>query len=559
MVTAAKYKILLIDDDVEFAKVTRFRLSHTDKAKFEVHTTASLKSALELFNVQTFDLILLDLILSDAHGLEAMTHILAASKQTPVVVMTGLDDDQMAIEAVRKGAEDYIVKGETPPKILIRIIQHAIDRSAIKKKLRSVTGRLRQVNSQLEKYAVMDPLTDVYNRRGLQQILTREIHAAERKGTHLLAMVLDIDDFKKVNDTLGHPCGDTVIKQVSKKIKDSIRVSDYVGRIGGDEFILLLPETSLEEGVKLAERLRLSIANMHLYLSESKKMHITVSIGIAAVSSQTISVDEIIGLTDPLLMESKNHGKNQVFYESQETFKGVSHRSTHLPDYVSALRRGEHFFAVKQSIHSLKDHGVTGFEFLSRMHNQSFNMPNDFFKAAIENNMVTLVDHHCFNTCIAASKKIPQRASLHINLLPSTILDIHTDKLIEKMTGNALTHYCLEISEQQILSETDPLADIIRVLKQHGIRVAMDDVGFGNTCLENLFMLEPDILKIDKKCVMGISYHLGMQKTLKRILKIADDLGAEVIAEGIETREDLDTLVQLGVSYGQGYFLSMPA
>ncbi len=557
MVPTAQYKILLVDDDIEFAKVTRFRLTHSDKPRFEVHTTSSLKSALELFTIQNFDLILLDLLLPDAEGIQAITQILAAGIQTPVVIMTGLDNDQLAVEAVRKGAQDYIVKGETNPKMLIRIIQHAIDRHSIRKKLSVVTGKLRQVNAQLEKYAVLDPLTDAYNRRGLQQILTREIHSAERKGTSLLALVMDIDDFKKVNDTLGHPCGDIVIKEVAKKIKDSVRISDYIGRIGGDEFVLLLPETNLEEGVKLAERLRLSISNMHLHISDSKKIRITVSIGLAPVSLQVISVDEILGLTDPLLMESKNHGKNQVFYEHHKAFPGKARLSTQMPDYISALRRGEHFFAVKQPIHDLRDSSITGFEFLTRMHHHSFNMPNDFFKAALENNMITLVDHHCFNTCVAASNLIPAITDRHINLLPSTIMDIPARKLIEKLSGSS--NYCIEISEQQILGDSSHLAESIQILKRSGVKVAMDDVGFGNTCLENLFFIEPDILKIDKKCVMGISYNLTLQKTLCRILKIAEDLKATVIAEGIETREDLETLLRLGVQFGQGYYLSMPA
>ncbi len=557
MVPTAQYKILLIDDDVEFAKVTRFRLTHNDKPRFEVHTTSSLKSALELFTIQTFDLILLDLMLPDAKGIQAMTQILAAGTQAPVVIMTGLDNDQLAVDAVRKGAQDYIVKGETPPKMLVRIIQHAIDRHSIRKKLSVVTGKLRQVNAQLEKYAVLDPLTDVYNRRGLQQILTREIHSAERKGTSLIAIVMDIDDFKRVNDTLGHPCGDIVIKEVAKKIKDSIRISDYIGRIGGDEFVLLLPETELEEGVKLAERLRLSISNMRLHISDCKKIRITVSIGLTPVSLQIISVDEILGLTDPLLMESKNQGKNQVFYEHSETFPGRAHRSTQMPDYLSALRRGENFFAVKQPIHDLRDSSVIGFEFLTRLHHSSFNMPDDFLKAALENNMITLVDHHCFNTCVAASQSVPAAAGRHINLLPSTIMDIPPAKLIEKFSGSS--HYCVEISEQQILCDSSHLMEAIRLLKRAGVKVAMDDVGFGNTSLENLFSIEPDILKIDKKCIMGISYNPALQKTLCRILKIAEDLKATVIAEGIETREDLETLLRLGVQFGQGYYLSMPA
>lgn len=559
MVLSAKYRLLLIDDDVEFAKVTRFRLTHTENPRFEVQTTSSLKSALEILPLQSFDIILLDLMLPDTQSLDGLSQIIAAGKQTPIVVMTGLDNDDLATEAIRKGAEDYIVKGETQPKMLLRIIRNAIDRYQIKKKLRLVTGKLRQVNTQLEKYAVLDPLTDVYNRRGLQQILTREINSAERKGSSLLALVLDIDDFKKVNDTLGHPSGDIVIKEVAKKIKDSIRISDYVGRVGGDEFILLLPDTALEEGINLAERLRLSVSNMHLSISDTVKINITISIGVASVSLHIISVDEILGLADPLLMESKRNGKNQVFYESKKNTCGTSHRTSHLPDYLTALRNGAQYFAIKQPIHNLHSREITGFEFLTRMHHSALVMPGEFLKAALENNMITLVDHHCFNACVTASKQFKNQMNCHINLLPSTIMDIPPERLARKLLELNQNQYCIEISEQQILGDSIHLTDTINILKRHGIKVAMDDVGFGNTCLENLFHIEPDVIKIDKKCIIGISFQPNMQKTLRHILRIAKDLNAEVIAEGIETREDMETLLHLGVTSGQGYYLSMPA
>lgn len=556
---ASKYKILLVDDDVEFSNVTKFRLVHCEKPRFEILSTSSIKSALEILALQNIDLVLLDVRLPDAEGCEGMSRILAVNKPPPVIMMTGVAGDKTAAEAIRKGAQDFIVKGEMPPSMLIRVIHHAIERHTIRRKLNNVTNKLRQVNVQLEKYAVLDPLTDLFNRRGLQQVLTREIHAAERKGTSLLAVVMDIDNFKSINDTLGHPCGDIILKEVSKKLKDSIRISDYIGRIGGDEFILLLPETSLEEGIKLSERLRLSIASMPLYISDTKKIQVTVSMGLAPVSMNIISVDEILGLADPLLRESKNQGKNRVFYENScDLPRSCGQRASEIPDYVSALRRGEHFFAVKQPIHYLADKSIMGFEFLTRMQYHSYNMPDDFFRAAIENNMVTLVDHHCFNTCVSASINMVSPAERHINLLPSTMMDIPVGKLIERLSGSEQKLYCLELSEQQILCSSSHLVDSIRTLKRSGIKIAMDDVGFGNTSLESLFLIEPDVLKIDKKCITGITYQPAMQKTLQQILKIADNLNARVIAEGIETREDLDTLMALGVEYGQGYYLSLP-
>jgi diguanylate cyclase (GGDEF)-like protein len=405
----------------------------------------------------------------------------------------------------------------------------------------------------------MDPLTDVYNRRGLQHILTREIRIADRKDHPLTAAVLDIDNFKTINDTLGHLCGDIVLKEVTKRIKESLRISDYVGRIGGDEFLLLLPETTLEDGSRLAERLRLSVAGMHMQVSETTNVRITVSIGLAQITNQVISVSDIVGLVDHLLQESKNEGKNQVQFETEGKAPAFAiHKLRYQPDYASDLRRSELFYAAKQGIHDLRSDAITGLEFLSRMRHDSIAMPNDFFRAAQENNMVTLVDHHCFNACLKASSDMTAGGTHHINILPSTIMDAPIDWLVEKLSSHE-KRYCLEICEQQGMGNSVHFKDMISVLKQCGIEIAIDDVGFGNTCLETILLIEPDILKIDKRCVIGISQQESMQKTLRHILEIGKDLNARVIAEGIETREDLETLLSLGVEYGQGCHWGYPS
>ena len=246
----SKLKILLVEDDQEFANLLKIRLGRETNPPLEITSVPTLNEALSALEVKDWHLILLDLMLPDSSGIQTFIRVHAKAKHTPVVIMTGLDNDQLAIDAVRKGAEDYLVKADTNSRLLLRIIHHSIDRHRIKEKLASVTGRLRETNLQLEKMAILDPLTELYNRRGLQQILHREIQLAARENTPLLVLVTDIDDFKRINDTLGHPVGDILLKETAKKIRDSVRASDHVARIGGDEFILLLPRTTLVEGVK---------------------------------------------------------------------------------------------------------------------------------------------------------------------------------------------------------------------------------------------------------------------------------------------------------------------
>ncbi len=552
-------KILLVEDDQEFAGILKVRLRKETNPPLEITNVSTLQQAVTALAERPWDLVLLDLMLPDSSGIQTFASVRAQARHTPVVIMSGLDSDSLAIDAVRKGAEDYLVKGEINSRLLLRVLHHAIDRHRIKEKLASVTGRLRETNLRLEKMALLDPLTELYNRRGLQQSLKRENQILNREGGELLVLIFDIDDFKKINDSLGHPVGDILLKETAKKIRDSVRASDHVARIGGDEFILLLPKTHIHEGLQLAERLRFAVSNTGITVSEKETLHITASFGLTPVPAHVTSVDELLSVSDPFLRQSKNGGKNRISYPAPEEAEERA-RITESGHMMELMRQGRDFFALKQPILRLDDQTLVGYEFLSRLRNSGVHTPDEFFRIALENNMLTLVDHHCFRSCISAATGLPPALHRHINLFPATMIDLPIEELVEKLAANCpAKSYCLEISEQQILGEPSHLIGPVEEFKRYGISIAVDDVGFGNTCLESLILLEPDVVKLDKKYVRGIAQDPHVERSLRRTLKIAEDLNAEVIAEGIETQEDLDRLRELGVKYGQGFYLGRPA
>jgi len=551
-------KILLVEDDPEFAGLLKIRLGKEKTPSFAITCLPTLRQALEALANTSWDLILLDLTLPDSSGLQTFSTLRAQARHTPIVIMSGLDSDSLAIDAVRKGAEDYLVKGEIDSRLLLRVLHHAMDRHRIKEKLASVTGRLRETNLRLEKMALLDPLTELYNRRGLQQALRRELQLLSRESGNLMVLFLDIDDFKKINDSLGHPVGDMLLKQIAQKIQDSVRISDHVARIGGDEFILLLPKTPFKKGLQLAERLRSAISGTKIVISDKESLRITASFGLTTVPAHTASVDDLLAISDPFLRQSKNEGKNRVSYPPS-TKSDEPGRASDAEHMTSLLRNGHDFFALKQPILRLADHSIVGYEFLSRLRNTGVHMPDEFFRIAMENNILTLVDHHCFRSCISAAAALPPEILRHINLFPATIVDFPIEALVEKLALNCPAQsYCLEICEQQLLGDPSNLIGPVDAFKRYGISIAVDDVGFGNTCLESLILLEPDVIKLDKKYVRGIAQNSLVERSLRRTLKVAEDLGAKVIAEGIETQEDLTRLKELGVPYGQGYFLGMP-
>lgn len=552
--------ILLIEDNLDDILLLQDILVQTNGAspKFKFHTVHRLDQGLEKLKTEDVDLIVLDLSLPDCRGMETLVTLQTKSRHIPIVVLTAVNDEEHALEAVRKGAQDFLVKGSISPYLFIRAVLHAIERSKIHATLDQMTRELRTANGRLEKLVQLDPLTELLNRRGLQDALSREIQRAHREESDLLALILDLDDFKHVNDTLGHAVGDVVLKEISEKLKSAVRVTDYVARIGGDEFLILMPQTRLAEGVRVAEKVRRAVSSTAVSFSMNTNFKITASLGLVAVTGDIVSIDELLSKTHVVLYRSKGTGKNRVSYEYGEKSE-MTEEEASLENILSALRREQSYHVLKQPIFRLGNHEKVGYEFLSRFSLPGMEMPDDFFRVCLENNILTLADRQCLSNGIRAGFSLPKGIRRHFNLFPSTIIDIPVRNLIEPFSGGeGLANCCIEISEQQIIGDPSYLTEGVKSFKDAGILVAIDDVGFGRSCLESLILLEPDVVKIDKKWVNGISKNQWCLRSLKRVLKVTGALGVEVIAEGIETSDDMEVLKDLGVEYGQGYFLGRP-
>jgi EAL domain-containing protein (putative c-di-GMP-specific phosphodiesterase class I) len=233
-----------------------------------------------------------------------------------------------------------------------------------------------------------------------------------------------------------------------------------------------------------------------------------------------------------------------------------------LAELTERLRKGECFRAVSMPILKLDDESLVGYEILSRGPAGAFEMPDDLFRVSCEHNLLTIVDLRCLKTCLNACvlPKFDQKARFHVNLFPSTIIDTPIDRLLTLFPSTRKKgNFCIELSEQQFIGDPAYLRDHIAALKENGILVAIDDVGFGRSSLESLIILEPDIVKIDRKYVSGIADEPAKARLLKRLVKVVRALGAELVAEGIERREELELLLEVGVRYGQGWYWGKPA
>lgn len=439
--------------------------------------------------------------------------------------------------------------------------------------LESVQQQLDDSKRRIEEMDTIDALTDLSNRRGFERVLEAEVNRAQRTGTPMTGMLLDCDDFGRINEVLGHNVGDVVLKEMVSRITTTLRPSDYVARIGGDQFVILLTDTQFAEALLIAERVRLAVAESPIRNS-GDNIFMTASIGVAPLPYEINSVEELLSLMRHCLKMSKQTGKNRVSTGEHpadaaiEETSGNGERKAGAStgtfskkdmEIVQTLRQGDCFRCVKHAMYRLADEKKVGYELLSRGPAGAFEMPYDFFRVAMESNILSRVDLRCLKACVDASKKLEPGSRFDVNLYPSTILDTPIERLIDIFPQDReFGTYCVEISEQQFIGDPSYLKEHTAGFKKAGILVAIDDVGFGRSSLESLILLEPDVVKVDIKYVAGIAVDQQKQRLLRRLVKVVHALGAELVAEGIESRDDLEVVRDMGVEFAQGYLWGYP-
>ncbi len=423
-------------------------------------------------------------------------------------------------------------------------------RKEAERKLIQMSEELHATNERLDRLAATDPLTGLRNRRGLERELYTAVAEVARGGSGAMALLIDCDDFKSINDRLGYAAGDTVLKAVGASIENTIRPGDCLARVGGDEFLVMLPETCESEALAVAELIRLRLASQPLPVDDGKSST-TVSIGVAPIPSNIASFEELLGCCEELLKRSKKTGKNRV----------SGNGDTENADSITAsLVAGTGLVAFSQPIVAISTGEAVGCEMLSRWSEGALRMPVDFFAAARERNILTAVDLACLRACAKATKRLEPGMVAHLNILPSTLLATPVEQLLELLgVGNGGPQLALEVSEQQFVGDPSCLRTIVEQIKAAGVHLAIDDVGYGRSSLETLIVLEADIVKVDRRYIAGCATSPGLRSSLARLLRVVDALGARTVAEGVETEEEGAVLRDLGVDYAQGYYYGRPS
>jgi diguanylate cyclase (GGDEF)-like protein len=287
-------RLLLVEDNPGDARLFTETIKEARAFQFEVAHRACVDHALAFLAEGTPDMIVLDLGLPDAGGVEAVRKVQLAAPAVPLVVLTGLDDEASAIQALHAGAQDYLIKGQMSTSLLVRALRYAFERHGLQMALR--------------KESTIDELTGLANRRGFLMLAEQHAMLAKRTGEHFVVAFIDMDRLKPINDTLGHQAGDAAIAEIAEVLRTCFRGSDILGRLGGDEFAALLPATEENGEVFIRERLQRELQTRN---SKPERLYsLSISVGIVATDPQCcLSVEEVLAQADALMYEEKQRGR----------------------------------------------------------------------------------------------------------------------------------------------------------------------------------------------------------------------------------------------------------
>jgi len=297
MISKSELSVLVVEDNPGDYELVVEYLSDVSNASYQFKHCVSLQDISGVLKSTHIDVILLDLSLPDSSGIDTVSNVRSISKSLPIIVLTGIDNDELGEQAIQQGAQEYLNKNELSGRMLARIIKYAIKR--------------KKMDEKLETLALTDPLTGLYNRRYFFERGWNEYVRARRYQHHLAVIMLDLDFFKQINDKYGHACGDMVLMRVAKLFSQTLRDVDLVARFGGEEFIILIPETDKAGVDFVAQRIRQEIYDTPME-HNGKNFNISASLGIALVEDVVGDFETMINQADIALYYAKENGRNRV-------------------------------------------------------------------------------------------------------------------------------------------------------------------------------------------------------------------------------------------------------
>ena len=420
-------------------------------------------------------------------------------------------------------------------------------------------------SESIRKHAYYDALTQLPNRFLSLDRLTQLIHEAERNNDKTAILFLDLDDFKKINDTLGHEIGDKLLVESAHRLSQVVRNEDTVGRLGGDEFIVLLKGlTDSHNALTVTENLLRIFRDP--FKIDGRELMVTLSIGIAMFPDNGANASELLRNADTAMYQAKALGRNTYSFFTSEMNTSMLRRLEIEEQMHGALERGE-FEVYYQPQFDAKSCKVIGAEALLRWHNPALGNvgPDEFIPIAEHTGLIVPIGQFVVKeslTFLNEWQELEQtKYRMAINLSPRQFRDTELLSFVQKSLDNANINaesLELEITEGVLMIVQSYIDDALVSLSNLGIKLSMDDFGTGYSSLSYLRQYSFDILKIDRSFIMGITTNKADCDLVIATIAMAHSLGLKVVAEGVESKEQMLILRELKCDYLQGYYFSKP-
>ncbi len=432
----------------------------------------------------------------------------------------------------------------------------------------AVQTDLRELESSQEKtdyLAYHDVLTGLYNRVSFEEYLTRAIASSRRNNTIFAVFFIDLDRFKIINDTLGHDVGDEVLKTVAKRLKKTLRESDFISRWGGDEFVVILENlTSVSDTAIIASNVIESLRKP--VEVDEHSLTSTASVGIALYPENGKDSSELIKHADSAMYFAKETGKNNFRYYTKELSEDIR-RKLKIDLALRIALKDNEFHMVFQPQYKLASKTIHSIEALIRWENATLGNvpPDEFIPIAEENGTIVKIGHFVFEESCKAFKKI-QAANANVEYVAINVssLQFNEPNLLE--TFLAIANRCgvepkeieIEITERFIMDHATAKLNTLQNFRNYGFKISIDDFGTGYSSMSYLKRLPIDTIKIDKSFVDDIEFGSPDNIIIEAIIALSKALGYQIVAEGVETQEQEDFLTQVKCDIGQGYLFSRP-
>ncbi|HQU15580.1 MAG: hypothetical protein B7Z66_00850 [Chromatiales bacterium 21-64-14] len=541
--------ILVVDDD----QATRLMLRRAlERDGYRVEEAVDGGQALEIFDRSHPDLVLMDAVMPGIDGFTACAKLrsLPGGDLTPVLIITGLDDEESVNRAFESGASDYVHKP----------IRWAVLRQRVRRMLTESRAEKR-----VNHLAYHDPLTDLPNRQRFADQLEQSTDLARRRGQPLALLFLDLDRFKLINDSLGHGAGDLLLQSVAQRLTACVRKGDIVGRLGGDEFTVIVEGVaSAQEAALIAQKVLVVLAEP--FMLDSREVFVTASIGIALYPFDGGDHGTLLKNADVAMYRAKDYGRNNYQFYTAEMSARAMERLELENDLRRALERNEFLLHYQPQVH-LASGEIIGLEALIRWHHPDLGMvpPADFIQPAEETGLIVPIGEWVlFSACQQArawQDAGHQRVRVAVNLSGRQLKQrdlVDTVRGVLSDTGLDPKWLELELTESSIMQNDKLTRSTLWELHDMGVRLSIDDFGTGYSSLSYLKRFPIDTLKIDRSFVRDITTDPDDAAIATAIIAMAHNLKLDVVAEGVETVEQRQFLQDRGCDAIQGYLVSRP-